>query len=158
MKLHLLRHAKTDQHSETGKDFDRMLLPKGRKQCALMSSHLKDLGKIEELWCSSAARTKETLNLIKSEINLPKPHYYDELYLCSRQDYLERIWSHSKKGDLFIIGHNFGISDLASYLTDRHIELRTCGYICIEFDTKNWNEISRGTGIIVDQFRPEAHH
>jgi phosphohistidine phosphatase SixA len=39
MKLYLLRHAKTDQHSTTGKDFDRSLLPRGKHQSLLMAEH-----------------------------------------------------------------------------------------------------------------------
>lgn len=158
MKLHLLRHAKTDQHSASGKDYDRELLPKGKKQCLIMSEHLKHVHKIKEVWCSSAARTKETYKLINKETKLPDPKYFDDLYLCSKQVYLDKIWDNIDKGDLLIIGHNYGISDLASYLTDKHIELRTCGYICIEFETDNWNEISRGTGTIIDHFRPEVNH
>ena len=42
MKLHLLRHAKTNQISPTGKDFDRELLPRGYEQIAELKQYLED--------------------------------------------------------------------------------------------------------------------
>ena len=37
MKLHLLRHCKTETMTPTGKDFDRKLLPKGVAQSKLLA-------------------------------------------------------------------------------------------------------------------------
>jgi phosphohistidine phosphatase len=154
MNLHLLRHAKTDQHSANGSDFDRSLLPKGTLQAQLMAKHLENLRGIATTWCSSAIRTRETLSKIKKEIELPDTVFLDELYLCSLKDYLDLIWSHKVPGDLFIVGHNFGISELATYLTDEEVELRTCEYVCIHFEVSSWQEISRSNGTIVDRYRP----
>ena len=42
MKLHLLRHAKTNQVSPTGKDFDRELLPRGYEQIQELKLFLAD--------------------------------------------------------------------------------------------------------------------
>lgn len=151
MKLYLLRHAKTNQQSPTGNDFDRKLLPKGVAQCALMKDHLKGLENIR-IWCSSAQRTRQTLDLI--DVKSKYVSYFDDFYLCSKEAFLERIWDLEDADDLFIIGHNYGISELAGYLTDEYVELRTCEMICIEFDSINWSEVSRGLGTIVDRYRP----
>ena len=59
MKLHLLRHAKTDQNSSTGKDFDRKLLKKGKDQSEEMGKYFKKQNfNPSKIICSTAFRTK----------------------------------------------------------------------------------------------------
>lgn len=55
-----------------------------------------------------------------------------------------------------IIGHNNGLSELASYFTEEFIDLSTCEYICITFDIQSWKETSKGNGIISDRFHPKV--
>ncbi|MCH2225545.1 MAG: histidine phosphatase family protein [Crocinitomicaceae bacterium] len=156
MKLHLLRHAKTDQQSSTGRDFDRKLLPKGIVQGASLARYFTDTIVVNTVWCSEAARTRETLSIIQKSNEFENVSYCQELYLCSRDVFLQKIWSLKHSDDLLIVGHNFGISDLATYLTDVHVELKTGGYICIEFQADSWEETSRGMGEITAQFRPKV--
>jgi phosphohistidine phosphatase len=154
MRLHILRHGKTNPTSKTGKDFDRELLPKGIKQCEALKAYLNRLN-IATVWCSSAARTTETAALVLNE-NHPTPKYSDDFYLASKQSILQKIWSQQSSEDVLIIGHNFGISDVATYFTDQPVELRTGEYICIKFDCDSWNETSMGLGIILDRYRPKV--
>lgn len=156
MKLHLLRHAKTLPTSDTGKDIDRALSVKGISQSNLMGDYFKSVHGIEGVWCSSAMRTRQTLDIVRYHKPLEQPHVLDDLYLCSRDQFLEMIWNHEGNKDLLIVGHNFGISDLATYFTNSRLEMRTSEYFCIEFECSNWKETSRGTGTIVDQFRPRV--
>jgi phosphohistidine phosphatase len=155
MRLHILRHAKTNQRSQTGKDFDRALLPKGILQSKKISEHFDTIENIAFTWCSTAKRTRETLSFLNME-RLGVITYKDDLYLASRDKIIEEIWELDEIGDLLIIGHNYGISDVASYYTDEHIELRTGEYICVEFEIDQWNESSRGLGTIVDRYRPSV--
>lgn len=154
LRLHLLRHAKTEQFSSSGKDFDRPLMKKGRKQRDDLVRFFEHLEGIEKSYCSSAKRTRETIEPLLHS-HLPKPIYRDDLYLCSHKTMLELIWGNSQ-GDLLIVGHNFGISDLANYFTEEDLELRTGQYIRIVFDAESWMETSRGTGIIEESYRPEV--
>lgn len=155
MKLYLLRHAKTDQNSSTGKDFDRRLLPKGIAQCAMMKEHLSGIKDLHVL-CSGAARTRQTLE----EIDLKKAtvEFRDELYLCSKETILNAIWETKSDKDLMIIGHNYGISDAAGYLLEDYIEMRTCELIVFEFNIESWKEVSMGLGDLVDRYRPVPKH
>lgn len=155
MKLHILRHAKTDDHSISGSDIDRELLPEGVEQSVALRSYFNSITDIETVWCSDAKRTRQTAEIILDGIH-PDPDFELDLYLASKQALLQKIWSSNLSGDLLIIGHNFGISDLASYLTNERIELATADYVCIEFDCESWQEISVGTGTIVDHYRPRA--
>ena len=157
MKLHLIRHAKTDQISESGKDFDRKLLPKGVIQSNVLGYYLREQNWSSAIvFCSTAERTKETLMILTNLVFMGKTILSDELYLCDREMYLKIIWNLRHGKDLVFIGHNDGISQIASYLLEKDITLKTSGYMCIEFTAKNWSEVSRGTGHLLAQFRPEV--
>lgn len=155
MKLHLLRHAKTNQESATGKDFDRRLLPKGIKQADQMSHFLSNLENLE-IHCSSSARTRQTYELISPNLPMVNVHFSDDLYLASHLQYLAYINKILGNKDLLIIGHNNGLSDLATYLSDEFIDLKTCEYVSLEIPLDNWKELSKGTGTILERFRPEV--
>lgn len=156
LELHLLRHAKTNQISPTGRDYDRELLPKGHQQCKLMAEFIqKNDGFKGVVLVSSAKRTMQTLENIEPVLSPFEVIKSKDWYLSHYQTILDSIWKHNHKQPLLFVGHNFGISDLMNYLTGNDEELRTCGYVKIQFPFDRWSEISRETGIIVDRFRPE---
>lgn len=158
MKLHLIRHAKTDPTSTTGKDFDRKLLTKGIIQANVLGCHLKEkLVRPFETFCSSAIRTKETLTILQSILDLGKIHLLDDLYLSDREMYLKTIWELKHVKDVLFIGHNDGISEFASYLLDEDLSMKTSGYLCIEFSAKSWEEVSQGTGKLLSEYRPAVY-
>jgi phosphohistidine phosphatase len=157
MKLHLLRHGKTQRQSTTGRDFDRELNQKGIVQCEMLTEYFKKIDLNCEVWCSTAKRTRQTYSNVNKDKRFEKVTMLEDFYLCSRDTMLRALWDRSGNDDLLIVGHNYGISDLATYLTDVRIELRTGGYICIEFDDFRWEELSRGLGTIADQYRPKVN-
>lgn len=155
MKLHLLRHAKTNQVSSTGLDIDRQLLEKGEKQAAIMADYLKDLSQID-IHCSSSARTRRTFDIISRKIQFDSIHFSQELYLCSHLELLSYINQLKSTKDLLLIGHNNGLSDFVSYLTGEFIDLKTCEYCCLEIQIDSWQELSGGTATLISRFRPEV--
>ncbi len=156
MLLYLLRHAKTDQLSITGKDFDRKLLKKGVNQAAVLGKYFEEHQiNPAHIYCSTAARTRQTISGIQKNHSFDqKVIFKDELYLCGKDVLLNFLWSEHHGEDVLIIGHNNGISDFAEYLIDDFVELKTGELIVIEFDAELWNETSQGTGTIVRRFRP----
>jgi phosphohistidine phosphatase len=155
--LHLIRHAKTRQQSSTGKDKDRELLEKGIAQANLLGhyiqSHHIELGK---MLCSSAMRTRQTKSVICQHLaEQCRIDYRDEFYLASREEMMLELELETEK-TLTIIGHNEGISDLASYFSDELIHLRTSELISMTFPFDDWKMVSRGTGTIVLRYRPEV--
>jgi phosphohistidine phosphatase len=157
MDLYILRHAKTNQHSETGKDFDRKLLPRGKKQALHLGTHFHKTNlHVDQLYCSDAQRTRETLSFIKENHSLGPIEYKPELYMCSKSDLLSFLWKLDHGNSVFLIGHNNGISDLASYLTDDYISLSTGEYVHISFRETHWSEVTKGMGTIQEQHRPDA--
>lgn len=153
MKLHILRHAETDHFSSSGKDIDRKLTPYGIRQATALRNYFVNIDSIESVWCSAAARTKETCGIVLQESH-PKPTFYLELHLASMQVLLQKIWSFESNSELLIIGHNFGISELINYFTDANISLETAEYACIKFNCDSWEETTGGGGIILDQYLP----
>jgi phosphohistidine phosphatase len=156
MKLHLLRHAKTDQKSSSGKDIDRKLLTKGQKQSLEMGKYFNDIGFDPSIiLCSSSVRTRETiaqiqkLHTFKSDII-----YLENLYLCKKEELLLILCGQINTKDVFIIGHNDGLSDFASYLTDDYIDLKTCDFVTIDFEINTWQEASKGLGKVTNRFHP----
>lgn len=157
MKLHILRHAKTQVVAPSNKDFDRKLLPKGIAQSELMGTFLNEkLSRKITVHCSSSARTKQTAEIVQSFFEFRDIRFSDKLYHADLHALLDFIWSIEGKEDFLLIGHNEGISDLASYFTGKFISLKTAGYICIEFNVDSWKETSRDLGTVVDSFRPEV--
>lgn len=157
MKIHLIRHAKTAPTEFNGKDFDRTLMTKGIIQSNVLAYFLSENSISPELtWCSSAVRTTQTLSILKQSNEFGKIVYSPEMYLCDRNVYLKIIWEQKNNKELLFVGHNDGISDLASYFSDQDVILKTSEYICIDFPFDNWKEASVGTGTITARFRPEA--
>lgn len=159
LTLNLIRHAKTNQNSPTGKDFDRELLPKGLAQANLLGTYVNtqqiNLGKI---FCSSAVRTKQTLSILNQLlINKEHSEYMNDLYLAGSMELLALIEQNAKDHSVItVIGHNEGISELASYLVDDYLVLRTCELISIELPISDWSELARGIGMVKLQYRPDV--
>ena len=156
MKLHLIRHAKTLQATFNENDFNRRLMEKGISQAHALADYLKNKSINCEVWCSEATRTKETFTILNKKCNFKKVAYFSELYLCSKRTFLELLWQDISDQDLIIIGHNFGISDLANYFLNEDLEMRTGEYICIDFVNYARNETSNGLGKMNDRWRLEG--
>jgi phosphohistidine phosphatase len=157
LTLHILRHANTHSSSVTGKDFDRELSSKGLKQSEVLASFLKmNNFQPEVIFCSSAKRTRQTLKEVQKKFNFDnKIEFKDELYLASMAEMFDFVSNLSSENDALIIGHNNGISDLITYLTDDFIDVPTCTFVTLSFDVDNWNEISKGLAKMDVYFSPK---
>jgi phosphohistidine phosphatase len=154
MKLHLLRHAKTNPHSPIGLDFDRELLPRGYEQIAELKTFL-EAHPIEPkiVLCSSAMRTRQTLAEFQGLWSEASIQFIDELYLAEKEEILKLICAQNSSEEILVVGHNEGLSELAMNLArPRHL-LKTCGFISIEFPFENSAYISQDTGRILAMFR-----
>lgn len=148
MIVNFLRHAKTETTSSSGKDYDRNLAPKGHAQCEeikkIVNSILSDETKI---YCSSAVRTRQTAGLIFGD--LKSVSYFEELYLSTKETLLEFICSQESSQEILIIGHNFGISELVSYLSGSQVVMKTSGFVRLDFPDFSIRELSASTGVIL---------
>ncbi|PWH86841.1 SixA phosphatase family protein [Brumimicrobium oceani] len=150
MRLYLLRHGDAEKESKAGKDFDRGLTELGRKQVERVKNRLENDYSDREftVFCSAAQRTRETWQIIAPVVEVEELEFLDDLYLAERTQLLNFIWNvNHPTEDVLIIGHNKGISDLASYLLDERIMLPTSGFLVIDFpNCHELTETSLGCG------------
>ena len=154
MKLLLIRHANAQAIASSGKDFDRKLSVKGKKQCENTKSVLSRLNLNHTeftSFSSSSVRTRETaLAIFQDESHLS---FHDNLYLSSAHDLRQFIWDLGIDRDLLILGHNNGLSDLATYFTGKSIFLKTGSFMTIEFSFDCSNELTKDLGEIENSYR-----
>lgn len=151
MKIYLVRHAKTERQSESGRDFDRSLTPRGKRQAEALAVHLeKEKIVVGKVLCSTAIRTRETLTLMRT---FAPVEFVQDLYLGTQQDMLRTINAQSSNDDLMLIGHNDGISDLASYLSGQFIHMQTGMLAILAFNGDQWSELSGNTAILLSSYR-----
>ncbi len=159
MRLFVLRHAKTEQKSHSGKDIDRDLKHKGLKQLELMRDFIdSNFNELDfRIYCSNATRTRNTLRELEPIINIKELTFHEELYLPSLEQLQHFLWSQSDDSqNILLIGHNFGLSDLCTYISGEKTLLPTCGLVVYDFpDFSNINEISRETGMEKYRFFPK---
>jgi phosphohistidine phosphatase len=156
LKLMLLRHAKTEKQSDTGLDFDRQLAAKGQVQAKAMAAHLTNIDLSDTaVLCSDAKRTLETFDFLRQQNELTSLMLHPDLYLADRETLLSQLCKQQGDFTILLIGHNDGISDLASYLTDTYVHLSTCTLFTLDVHADDWSEITQGSCTISEMFRPE---
>src|SRR5690606_32103833 len=106
-RLILVRHAKAVEE-EVGGDHARTLSPRGREDAAALGSWLAAEGLVpDQVFCSTAARTRETLALIGAQWPTV---FSDKLYLATAGE----ILSHAAAAEdaattVMLVGHNPGM-------------------------------------------------
>lgn len=146
MKLYLVRHANALESSSG--DYERELSQKGNTQCIELRNFIssKKITSKNKVLCSAANRTKGTCSNIFTRYE--DISFHKSLYLAGANDLLSFLCSLESMEDIFLIGHNNGLSDLASYLTGKSVGMKTAACIEIDFPFQNSKFISKGTGEI----------
>jgi phosphohistidine phosphatase len=154
LQLHLIRHAKTEKISNSGRDFDRSLLPKGINQAEALANYLAGKKNFDFLMCSESKRTLETKSILNQQLNFKSFLDTRDLYLAHEMAILNLICQQDHYKGIWIIGHNDGISELASYLTGQTIHMKTCAYICLSPSIEHWSHLTSNCCQVSDAFRP----
>ncbi|MGP6088495.1 SixA phosphatase family protein [Antarctobacter jejuensis] len=155
-QLILLRHAKSDW-SHNLSDHDRPLNTRGQGAAPAIGAWLRDKGYLpDEVLCSTATRTRETLDLLDCDAPV---RFERGLYLAETADMLAIL--HTAKADsVLMLGHNPGIGLLARMLVKsppahpRFDAYPTCATLVARFDVDSWDQVARGTGTVVDFIVP----
>lgn len=120
MKLWILRHAKAEAHSPTGRDQDRPLAQAGQRACRRLNRWLAESGLDwpEVILVSPAARTRQTATLALAGLDMAEARLNDTLWMASTRDLVELIEAHGAReaDSLMLIGHNPGLEDLVVQL------------------------------------------
>jgi phosphohistidine phosphatase len=149
--LTLIRHAKSSWSQPELADFDRPLNKRGKGDAPLMGRRLARRGIRPELFVTSPAkRALKTARLIANEIGYPgKRLVTDErIYAALAEDLLEVLQGlDDDLGEVWMVGHNPSLTDLANYLTGASIDnIPTCGVVRAAFDIRRWKQLAHGSG------------
>ena len=150
--LTLFRHAKTERHSSTGRDFDRQLADRGLGDAPRMGEEIRRLGLEYDLVLSSPAkRAAQTAELAGLSAR------YDERIYDASSDQLLAIAQEAEDtaGRLMLVGHNPGFERLASRLVASIIEMPTGSLAEIELPIGHWRDARDGSGRLVRFIKPK---
>jgi phosphohistidine phosphatase len=163
--LYLLRHAKSSWADPTLSDHERPLAPRGKRDAKRIAKHLARLGVEPELvLCSSAERTRETLELLRPALGAtPTVRLEAELYAASLDRLLERIRAVPEAvASLMLIGHNPGLQQLALVLAATGAELErleskfpTAALATLTLANATWSQLSQGDGVLAAYVVPK---
>jgi phosphohistidine phosphatase len=118
-ELLLLRHAKSSWKS-SGKDFDRPLTGRGRRDAPRIARWMKEKALVPDCVVSSpAARARETTELVLEELGLsPDDVRWDERVYEASTASLLRVLADcpASARRVLLVGHNPGLEDLVRQL------------------------------------------
>lgn len=155
-KLYLIRHAKAEDYSFAKKDYDRNLVAKGKERAKQIATLLKEelvLTPQSRVLSSSANRAIQTAELFCKILNYPVTEIRQDknIYEARYLDILTSINQTSGSVEnLLVFGHNPGLSDLAHYLTDTYIDLKTAHIAVIELEEGiDFTSLAGGTASLI---------
>ena len=158
LTLRLLRHAKSSWDDDSLADHERPLSPRGVRDAKRIGKHLGTLPAPPDLvLCSSAVRTRQTLDLIKSSLGGTAVHVEEGLYGASAGELLDRLRGLPEAArSALVIGHNPGIQDLTldlaapgPLLDAVSVKFPTCGLATLALGDRTWSSVSQGGAELV---------
>lgn len=165
LRLILLRHAKTERDSPSGKDHDRRLDQRGHGDAREIGEWLARHEAPDQVLVSGAVRARQTWDEMSALLPDAAVEVVDELYHSTPSDILQVIhgFAGRKTGRLMIVAHNPGLHELAFALAAggdkqslRELEdnLPTSGVVIIDFDAKTWDDVAFRGGKLVRFLSP----
>jgi phosphohistidine phosphatase len=170
-RLMLLRHAKTETDAPSGRDRDRRLDHRGRRDAAEIGNWVGRHPPFPDLvLVSPAVRAHQTWEIVwdamKDFAPEPQLELLPELYGADPSHLLQiiRTGSATDPKRLLVIGHNPGMHELALALTGsgdapgrKAIEhnLPTAGLALFDFPINDWDDVAFRRGRLVQFVSPK---
>lgn len=158
LRLILTRHAKSSWDDPLQEDHDRVLNERGRQAAPAIGAWLQEHGYLpDEVFCSTAARTRETL----TRLGLPEVEtdFVRRLYHASSDTMMDVLKSATGE-TVLMIGHNPGIADFAERLVahapahPQFTRYPTCATLVAEFPENEWRAVRFHTARAIDFIVP----
>jgi len=153
--LYIVRHAKSSWEYDSVKDIDRPLKERGINDAHLLSKYLaKKINKPDVFLSSSANRALHTAVIFCENFGYPlsnlkiKPQLYNfsDGYLVKTVKALDDSFDSA-----IVFSHDHGINSFVNKFGNKPIaHVTTCGVVGIQFDTKHWKDIKKGSTILVE--------
>jgi phosphohistidine phosphatase len=170
-RLMLLRHAKTETDTPSGRDRDRRLDERGHKDATALGGWMGRHPPFPDLvMVSPAVRAKQTWELVweaaRDHAPAPEVEFLPELYGADPAQLLRSIHNASATAaqQLMLVGHNPGLHELALALVGSGDaaarqalagNLPTAALAMFEFDNDDWNDVAFRRGRLVGFVSPK---
>jgi len=118
MRLWILRHARAELDSDSGRDRDRRLDAAGLRCCRRLNQVLASTSAAwppERILVSPATRTRETAALVLNGMAVSEPELSSSLWMADLSTLIDLISAEASSG-LMLVGHNPGLEELVKYL------------------------------------------
>ena len=114
-RLILMRHAKAERGSPSGRDKDRSLAARGREDASRVGKALATRGlKPDRALVSGAVRTRQTWDVVHDSLGDVEVSILDDLYEADPDVLRSHVEAEAElAGCLILIGHNPGVHQLA---------------------------------------------
>jgi len=164
-RLMLLRHAKTESEAPSGRDQDRRLDERGRRDAADIGGWIGRHPPCPEIvLVSPAVRAQQTWTLaaeaMQNQVPQPRAETVADLYGADPGQILQivRMASTTDPRQLMLVGHNPGMHELALALAGSGDadgrqaladNLPTTGLVVFDFAIDDWNDVGFRRGKLV---------
>lgn len=118
-ELLLLRHAKTEFSSQSGRDFDRELRPRGHKDSGRVARWIRDEAAVPDVVvCSTARRAQQTAEIVcrRLELDYKQVQWESGIYEASPGELIRIAENYVRYATVMMVGHNPGFEMLARIL------------------------------------------
>jgi phosphohistidine phosphatase len=154
--LILLRHAKSDW-PEGVPDHDRPLAKRGRRDAPEVGRWLRGHDyRPDTVLCSTAQRTRQTWDLVAAKLGGADPAvtFEPRAYGATPHTLLYLVQElRPATRTALLIGHNPGISELASALAEAPLSFPTAALAVLEFDG-SWSDLEPGHASLANFVTP----
>ena len=142
-RLILMRHAKSDW-SLGQPDSARPLNARGQRSAEAMGDWLREKGYLpDQILCSSAQRTRETLDLLR----IAAPTSFQKGLYLATPDKMRKALRKAKGDTVLMLGHNPGIGLFAQSIVasppdhPRFDDYPTCATLVVDFPITAWKAL-----------------
>ncbi len=160
--FYLIRHAKSSWEHPGLSDRERPLNKRGKRDAPFMAGRLKLHGVLPDLiYTSPAKRACKTAEAIAECLGCPSERIrrQDEIYTSDMNLLLQLVQNtEDSVNRLFLVGHNYVLTDFAEYLTSEVLgNIPTCGIVGVAFELDSWREVAGGRGRMLFFDYPKKH-
>lgn len=164
-RLLILRHGKSQDDADNGKDADRKLIHRGERNAhdmgKIITSHMH---RPELVLVSPAVRTLATAEIVQTHLNNVEQITDPRIYNADGETLFDVLTDHGfENKNVLLIGHNPGLIILMHILlaedgnrAQKSIsEFPTASLADMAFEAEKIGDITRASGTIVSLMRPK---
>ena len=154
-ELILLRHAHAEPAAPGQADIDRPLSLQGQAEAEAAGAWLRDHGYIpDRIVSSTARRTRETTELAMAALGYVEQRQDERVYDATPGRLMQVVDDHRDISRVLLVGHNPGFEQLTHVLCGTTPSYPTAALGTIELDVDTWQEVTLGSGRLVDHVTP----